>query len=165
MRKGKEAYEKVRGWFLEKEARLRILRLAYRWLPCLVAASYPACLLLCLREGQEAFARGILVPAATFLAATLFRELINCPRPYEASGILPLIPKEKQGHSFPSRHAVSAGIIAMAWGYQNPAAGIAFWVVAVIIAASRVLAGVHYVRDVAAGLALAAAAGLAGFYL
>lgn len=161
----KESYEKVRCWFLKKELRIRGLHIVYHWLPRMVAASYPLCLALCFFRGREVFLKGFLVPAAVFLAATLFRRLIDCPRPYEVQEIQPLIPKDKKGQSFPSRHAVSAGIIAMAWGYLSLPAGIIFGAAAAAVAVSRVLAGVHFVRDAAAGLLFAAAAGIIGFYV
>ena len=71
--------------------------------------------------------------------------------PYEKEGIVPLIKKEKCGHSFPSRHAASAGMVAAVWTAYCLPAGIFFLAVGVLIAASRVFAGVHYVRDVLVG--------------
>lgn len=161
----KERYEKVRGWFLAREWRIGLLKLMYTWLPRLIAASYPAYLVICYFRGMESLVRGLLVPAAAFLAATAFRGAADFPRPYEAQGIQPLIPKDKKGHSFPSRHAVSAGIIAMAWGNVSIPAGIIFLAAALLVAASRVLAGVHDIRDVMAGLFFSAAVGMAGFYI
>lgn len=158
-------YEKIRGWFLAKQWRIKLLKAIYTWLPRLVAASYPIFLVLCYLRGIKSLLRGILVPAAVFSAATIFRLIIDMPRPYEASEIQPLIPREKKGHSFPSRHAASAGIIAMAWAFLSLPAGIIFLIAAILIAASRVLAGVHYIRDVSAGLLFSIAAGSIGFFI
>ena len=49
--------------------------------------------------------------------------------------------------------------------YFYPAAGACMVVVALLICALRVLAGAHYVRDVAAGALLGFALGAAGMYL
>ena len=78
---------------------------------------------------------------------------------------LPLVPKETHGKSFPSRHALSAAVLAAVWCYFYPAAGACMVVVALLICALRVLAGAHYVRDVAAGALLGFALGAAGMYL
>ncbi len=93
--------------------------------------------------------RAIFVPAAMFFLVSVFRHFADFQRPYEKEGIVPLIKKEKCGHSFPSRHAASAGMVAAVWTAYCLPAGIFF--LAVLIAASRVFAGVHYVRDVLVG--------------
>ena len=76
-----------------------------------------------------------------------------------------LVPKETHGKSFPSRHALSAAVLAAVWCYFYPAAGACMVVVALLICALRVLAGAHYVRDVAAGALLGFALGAAGMWL
>ncbi|MDE7328090.1 MAG: phosphatase PAP2 family protein [Lachnospiraceae bacterium] len=144
-------YGKVRKWFLEAPWRMALLTAAYRGLPLFVAAGYPICLVFCLLYRRELLARAILVPAAMFLAVSVFRHFVNFARPYEKEGIVPLIQKEKQGHSFPSRHAASAGMVAAVWMAYSRPAGILFLAVGILIAVSRVLAGVHYVKDVLAG--------------
>ncbi|MDE6874876.1 MAG: phosphatase PAP2 family protein [Lachnospiraceae bacterium] len=145
------SYEKIRTWFLEKEWRMMFLRAAYRGLPLVVAAGYPVCLLVCFLSRRELFLRAVLVPAAMFFFVSAFRHIADFPRPYERGGILPLIAKDKKGHSFPSRHAASAGMIAAVWMAVWMPGGILFSAVAVLVAASRVLAGVHHVRDVLFG--------------
>ena len=80
-------------------------------------------------------------------------------------GFTPLVPKETHGKSFPSRHALSAAVLAAVWCYFYPAAGACMVVVALLICALRVLAGAHFVRDVAAGALLGFALGAAGMWL
>ena len=58
-----------------------------------------------------------------------------------------------------------AAVLAAVWCYFYPAAGACMVVVALLICALRVLAGAHYVRDVAAGALLGFALGAAGMYL
>ncbi len=147
----RQHYEGIRTWFLGAGWRMGLLRAVYRGLPLFVAASYPACLLVCYFCKKGLLLRAVLAPAAMFFFVSIFRHFVDFPRPYEDGGITPLIAKEKKGHSFPSRHAASAGMIAAVWMAAWYPAGIFFLAVAVLVAASRVLAGVHYVRDVLAG--------------
>ena len=96
---------------------------------------------------------------------TLLRDRLNRPRPYEQPGFEPLVHKETRGHSFPSRHALSAAVLAMVWMYFYPAAGWVMVGITALICAGRVLTGVHHVRDVVFGAALGFALGAAGMWL
>ena len=58
-----------------------------------------------------------------------------------------------------------AAVLAAVWCYFYPATGACMVVVALLICALRVLAGAHYVRDVAAGALLGFALGAAGMWL
>lgn len=111
------------------------------------------------------FWRVLLVTGAVFVAGTALRAAINRPRPYETLGCAPLFPKDTVGKSMPSRHSFSAAVIAAAAWAIWPPLGIAGAVFALLIAATRVLTGVHYPSDVLAGLAFGGLAGLAGMYL
>lgn len=105
------------------------------------------------------------VPAGVFVLGTALRRLIDRPRPYEALDFAPLFPKDTRGQSFPSRHCFSAaGIAVAAWYVSPPLAGV-LALLALLIALTRVLCCVHYISDVAAGLAFGAAASWAGFLL
>ena len=73
--------------------------------------------------------------------------------------------KETKGKSFPSRHALSAAVLAAVWLYFYPAVGIVMIVVTLFICVLRVLAGVHFPRDVIVGAALGFALGAAGMWL
>ena len=110
-------------------------------------------------------ARTVFVPGLTFWGGTILRDKLNLPRPYEQPGFTPLVEKETHGHSFPSRHALSAAVLAMVWLYFYPAAGVAMVVVAAAICVLRVLAGVHFPRDVLAGAALGFALGYVGMWI
>ena len=59
----------------------------------------------------------------------------------------------------------TAAVLAAVWCYFYPAAGACMVVVALLICALRVLAGAHFVRDVAAGALLGFALGAAGMWL
>jgi undecaprenyl-diphosphatase len=66
---------------------------------------------------------------------------------------------------FPSDHSTAAGAVAAALVFVSWRLGVITWVLAVIIAFSRVYVGVHYPQDVLAGLALGAAVASLGVWL
>lgn len=159
------AYRAVIGWFEARPAAKRALK----WLASgAVAAVYTAYigLLITLAWRRRALFRYVLcVPAAAFLIGTAVRAAIDRPRPYETLGFTPLFPKATRGKSMPSRHCFCAAAIAVTAGMVSPALGAVLAVLAVLIAATRVLIGVHYPGDVLAGLAFGATVAAAGFAL
>lgn len=104
------------------------------------------------------------VPAAGFLGLSIFRRKLNSPRPYEVWDVSPLIPKKTKGKSFPSRHIFSIYMTAMAVLWIFPPLGILLLLLGVILAAVRVISGVHFLKDVIAGAAIAVATGMPGFF-
>ena len=72
---------------------------------------------------MQCIARAILVPGFVFLGGTLLRKKLNFPRPYEQPGFTPLVEKETRGQSFPSRHALSAAVLAAVTLTFNAAVG------------------------------------------
>jgi undecaprenyl-diphosphatase len=65
--------------------------------------------------------------------------------------------------SFPSGHAASAATMAMLLSEDGLAP--LWWTIALTVAASRVYVGVHHTSDVAGGLAIGAAIGLAARHI
>lgn len=100
--------------------------------------------------------KALLIPATGFFLETFIHDRLNFERPYERTGVPPLIPKQTKGHSFPSRHAFSVTMIAMMYVFYLPYLGIVMLCVAAFLCVVRVKGGVHFVRDVIAGAALAA---------
>lgn len=161
----KERYDKIRSWFLRRPAALAALKALNAWLPRLVYCGYPLLLACLALRGDGRFFRVLLVPAAAFGSVTVLRKLWDRPRPYEALDIEPLIPRNKKGHSFPSRHVASVTVIALAFFYVSPPLGLAMTGIALLIALIRPLAGIHFPRDVAAGAAFSLLLGLLGFWV
>lgn len=161
-------YARVYRWFAARPAALTALRLANRWLPRISAGAYALLLVLLgarLVSGTapaELLVRAVLTPAAVFAAGSALRAVLDRPRPYQQPGFVPLLPKQTLGRSFPSRHALSAAVIAAAWLPVCPAASAALAVLALALCAVRVLAGVHTPADVLAGAALGFALGALG---
>ena len=101
----------------------------------------------------------IFFPLFTLILTTVLRKIINAPRPYDIYQIEPLI-KHHSGQSFPSRHTSSAWIIAYACLNVNTVLGIFCIFIALYVAMSRVIAGVHFIKDVIAGILLSSLVGL-----
>ena len=105
------------------------------------------------------------MPFISFLAVSGLRKLINAERPYEKWQFRPILNKETHGESFPSRHVFSVFVIALAFYYTCVPVGIVLTVFGLILAAVRVLGGVHFPRDVLAGAGIGILAGVLGFFV
>lgn len=125
---------------------------------CYVA--YPLALVVLGFHRDGRLIKALLVPAISFLLLSIFRSKVNAKRPYEVLDIQPLIHKDTKGNSFPSRHVFSVFVIAMTFLWLLPPLGAAFLTVGVLLAACRVVGGVHWPRDVVAGAAVGIVAGL-----
>lgn len=130
-----------------------------------VYAFYPLLVLYLAFFGRSLLVRVIAVPAVSFIAVSVVRHLLNMPRPYEKYDITPLYNKKTRGNSFPSRHTFSVFIIGFAALYVCLPLGIVVFALGVLLAVSRVLCGVHFIKDVVSGFVSAAACGVIGFYL
>ena len=150
-----EQYKPIYHWFSAHPAVKRLVVFLDRWLPLVPFVCYPVllCLLnirlsrLFLTQKQAALdfmvliARSVFVPGLVFWGGTLLRSRLPFPRPYEQPGFTPLVAKESRGHSMPSRHALSAAVLAAVWLYFYPAAGCVMVGVALLICCLRVLTG------------------------
>ena len=103
--------------------------------------------------------------ALPFLAVTLLRRRLNAPRPYELYPFYENAPKSKKGSSFPSRHAHSAFAIGTLLTFASPVLGAVLLTLSVAMCASRVLLGIHFIRDVLAGALTGAVSSLIGALL
>ncbi len=105
----------------------------------------------------------LIASAIAFFLATVIRKKINAPRPYELFEITPVVPKSTLGKSCPSRHSACAFIIAFSWKYAFLPIGIIMLVIAIFIAFSRLLMGVHFPLDVIFGGIISGIVALACF--
>lgn len=92
----------------------------------------------------------IILPALSFITTTIIRNKINSKRPFEVYDIIPLV-KHGNGKSFPSRHTTSAFAIAFAVCYGGEF-GLIVLLLAFLVAISRILCGVHFIKDILSGL-------------
>ena len=100
-----------------------------------------------------------------FVLVTLMRKAIDAPRPYELYDFYEKKPKNKKGNSFPSRHAYSSFVIATLFFSQCTPIAIMLLVFALGMCISRVLLGIHFIRDVMAGALIGVIAAIAGLFL
>jgi undecaprenyl-diphosphatase len=109
------------------------------------------------RERRGAWLRGTALTAGAHLVCVGIKWVVRRPRPVHVEPRVHTLGR----HSFPSSHASAAVAAAVAYGaLRAPRAPLLGSVVAPLAAAmcvSRLVAGVHYPSDVAAGMALGAA--------
>lgn len=158
-------YRAVHEWFEARPRALRLLRLANQCLPLVIYCAYPLMIGWLMLNRDSRIFRAVLIPAGVFLGGTVLRRVLNRPRPYEVYGIPPLTPKDTVGQSFPSRHLFSGAVITVCAFWLWPPAGVFLGCVTALLAPLRVLAGVHFVRDVAVGTLAGGLIGWLGFYV
>ena len=162
-------------WFSARPRARRALAAANFLFPLFSIALYPALLALLAAqlvspgggtpEAAAELARAVLVPGAVFWGGSALRKALNRPRPYEQPGVQSILPKRTRGQAFPSRHALSAGVIAAVWLHYSLPVGLFLTAAALGVCAVRVMALVHSPRDVLAGAAAGFALGLLGMNL
>lgn len=153
-------YRKMTAWFRRDEKRIQFLQYANFFLTWIFYIGYPVLLVWILIIHPDKLMKCILVPGISFVILTMVRDRLNFARPYEDPWIHPLLHKETKGNSLPSRHVFSASVIAMTMLYFSVPMGLTAFVLCVFSGAVRVIGGVHYPRDAAAGLLCGIAAGL-----
>ncbi len=153
-------YEKISAPFRGNRAAFLILRFLNLFLTGLMYVLYPALLVYLLMNGDPLFWKCLYVPGISFIIVTLLRAKLDAPRPYALFPISPLLKKDKQGESMPSRHIFSSAVIAMAYVKVMPQFGIFLLVCTAAEALIRVIAGVHFPKDTAVGFLIGVLAGL-----
>jgi membrane-associated phospholipid phosphatase len=95
---------------------------------------------------------------AAYLVSEVAKNIVREPRPCSAGDVLTVLTCPEAGSwSWPSNHSTIAAAFAVACAFAVPRLGWFTVPLAVAAAFSRVAAGVHYVHDVLAGLALGVA--------
>ncbi|MGY0018192.1 phosphatase PAP2 family protein [Streptomyces sp. cg35] len=107
------------------------------------------------RERRTAWLRGTALTAGAHLASMGVKRVVRRPRPSAETGVEPLV-RTAGKHSFPSSHATSAAAAAVAYGALRPVGARLVPPVAAAMCVSRMVVGVHYPSDVAAGAVLGA---------
>lgn len=163
----KDTYLKMTRPFRENAKLARSLHIINKIITYVMVALYMGLLAYYACNQDERLIRAIIVPLDSFIIVTVFRYMLNRKRPYERFDIPPVIQKDTAGKSFPSRHVFSAFIIAMTYLCWSPLvwAGTVLLVLAAGMAVVRVVSGVHYISDVAAGAVCGIAAGVLGYVI
>ncbi len=147
----KSRYLKLTEYFKTHRTSRKVLAISYKLLPILIFIAYPLLLIFSFIFVREEFLQLLLVPACVFIFVSALRVLIDEERPYERYGVPSVFYKQTKGKSMPSRHTASAFIISLAFLKAVPLLGAVLLIISCAIAVSRVLSGVHYIRDVAVG--------------
>ena len=158
-------YERISAPFRTRPQTARALAFLDKALVALIAAVYLGVLAWLALSGDPRLARAVLVPGIGFVVVSGARVAINAPRPYEAYRIDPLIHKDTQGKSMPSRHLFSACIIACTLLWIEPWWGALAFIACAIVAFCRIIGGVHFPRDVVVALLLAFLCAAIGYIL
>lgn len=107
----------------------------------------------------------LFISGVPFVTVSAIRHFINAPRPYELLDFYEEKPKTKSAHSFPSRHTFSVFSIATLLLFASPPLGALLLLFGIALAVSRVLLGIHFLRDVIAGAIIGITSSLIGVYI
>lgn len=143
----------------------KIINLSNKIITYVVYAVYPFVLILLMYNRDPRFWRVLLAPSISFVLVSIFRKTVNAPRPYEVTGKEPIIEKDTEGNSFPSRHVFSVFVIASTLYFISAPLGILLMLFGIVLAVLRVIGGVHFARDVIAGAIIGILSGIIGFCL
>ncbi|MDO5403234.1 MAG: phosphatase PAP2 family protein [Eubacteriales bacterium] len=159
-------YNSIEKWFNSHTRALKLLLFLYNYMSWAIAAAYAFLIAYCI-SCKDIFStvKVITVPLTAFIVVTVLRYCIDCKRPYTKYPLNPLVIKEKTGESMPSRHMLSITIIAMVWLYIYMPVGIVLWILSVIMGIVRVLAGVHFPRDIIVAALISVIFGYTGLWL
>lgn len=116
-------------------------------------------------QKDERIVRVVLVCGISFILVSVFRHLYNEDRPYTKYDFEPIVKKSKTGESMPSRHVFSGFVIGMAFLYISPVLSIPIFVCSFLMCIGRVVAGVHFPKDVIVGAVIGIVSGVIGFWL
>lgn len=162
----KESYIKMVNNIKANKRLERALVFANSILTGVVYISFPILLFaLAYNKKYDQLIRIVLVCGISFVLVSVFRYFFNAKRPYAMYGYEPVVAKEKEGQSMPSRHVFSAFVIACAFAYVDLRFSIIYFVVATLIAIHRVIVGVHFIKDVVVGALIGIISGLIGFFI
>lgn len=143
-------YIKLTSFFRKTKFRENLIKCLCKFTPLLVVLIYLFSLVFLFINKNEKLIIFTFVPASNFIFITIIRKILNKPRPYDLFNHIPLVSYTKgKGKSFPSRHTSSAFIIAISYFYIGNIPLSLFMIsIAFIIGLSRVIAGVHFPKDI-----------------
>lgn len=159
----REQYIKIMGFIRSYKYGTAAIYTAGKVITYLTAAAYLLTIVLLVYRKDLRFIRVIAVPATGFVLLSVFRAKYNAIRPYEKYNFKPLFPKDTHGKSFPSRHVFSIFACAGAVSFIYPVPGAFIYIMGVMLALIRVIAGIHFPKDVIAGAFTGILCSIAGF--
>lgn len=160
----RETYRRMTEYIKKDPKKVWRINRINQLLTGIVFCAYPLFLFMLFLEKEAFLIRAVVVPAVSFGGVTLFRYLLNVPRPYEKFELEPVLEKDTRGKSFPSRHVFSVYMIAATVFVYHPDAGVVLGVLGLFLAGIRVAGGVHEPRDVIVGAVIGILCAVVGYY-
>jgi undecaprenyl-diphosphatase len=124
------------------------------------------------KTGRRIALAGLVALAIGFVSSTVIKEITMRPRPFAVLPDVRVLVGAPHSYAFPSGHTTSAfgaasGVLLAAKRLLGrvPVWGWGMLALAAALAYSRLYVGVHWPTDVAAGIVLGLASGLAGAHL
>lgn len=133
------------------------IHFASRFCPYMVAIFYSLFLLKIFLNNSGNMLILTSGPIAVLIITIILRVIINRKRPSEKYDLIPIDGSRKKGRSFPSIHVALSVSIALAVLHYGPNMGLLLSTLAGTITIVRLLSGVHYITDIAAGIIIAVA--------
>ncbi|WP_317051769.1 phosphatase PAP2 family protein [Clostridium neonatale] len=159
-------YREITHFFRKSKFRSEGIKILCKYSQILIIMLYMCTSIFLYLKIDKRLILFLIIPALNLIFVSIFRKILNKPRPYDTYDYEPLVDYEKgKGQSFPSRHTASAFIIAMACLYLNHTYGFIVMFIAIIVGVTRVLAGVHYPTDVIGGAVISILFGVVGFFI
>lgn len=103
-----------------------------------------------LRKDRKLFIRAAAATVITVITVTWLKKCLSFPRPFLQVNVRLLIPHIADS-SFPSKHAAVSFALAFGIFLEKKMLGAWLLVLAFLISLSRIVVGVHYPIDIAAG--------------
>lgn len=160
-----ETYVKVSDFVRRFRYGEAIVKYGNIFITRIVYIAFLVLLAMLLWQKDERIVRVVLVCGISFVLVSLIRKFYNEDRPYTTYDFEPVVKKDKTGESMPSRHVFSGFVIAMAFLYVNPLWSVLIFICSAVMCFGRVIAGVHFPRDVIVGAVFGIMCGYVGFFL
>lgn len=116
-------------------------------------------------NGTACAIRMFAVGAVNLLIYKIVKRCIARPRPYRSCPGIRACVRSLDEHSFPSGHTMHSVAFALILISYYPAWGYLVWPFALLVAASRIILGLHYPSDVLVGAAVGALTAAVSFNL
>lgn len=112
---------------------------------------------------KRIFKFGVVSLPLTYIFGLIARVLYYNPRPFMVSGVEPLI-EHAPDNGFPSDHVLLVSALAVLVTAFDRRLGALAWVIALLVAVSRVYTGVHHALDVVASILISILVGGVLYY-